>query len=152
MLWSWRVGKWLHEQTMKGCCITHSLPLGSRNQESFLPGFFLSVIKGWLGLYTEVAPGVPALVLCHRWGGTGGSRHVTRVHFQRKRRALSWVWGWPQEEGLTPCLSRQHSPPGFGLHEPFPHHEGREARGGGRKLLDPIKGQRRLTFCVEMPA
>lgn len=35
---------------------------------------------------------------------------------------------------------------------PFPHHEGREPRGGGRKLLGPIKGQRRLTFCVEMPA
>lgn len=152
VLWSWRVGTWLSGQKMKVCHITRSLPLASGNQGSFLPGFFFSALKGWLGLYIQVAPGVPALVPSHQWGGTGGPGRVTCVHFQRKRRALGRVWGWPLEEGLTPCLSRQHLPPGFGLHEPFPHHEGREARGGGRKLLDPIKGQRRLTFCVEMPA
>lgn len=37
------------------------------------------------GVYIEAAPGVPAIVLCHCWGGTGRPRCVTCVHLQRER-------------------------------------------------------------------
>lgn len=87
-----------------------------------------------------------------RWGRTGGPRYVKCVHFQRKRREVIWVWGWPWKEGLAPCLGRQRPPPGFGLQGPCHHHEGREPREGGKTLLDPIKGQRSLTLCLEIPA
>lgn len=86
------------------------------------------------------------------WRGMIGPRYVKCVHFQRRRREINWVLGWPWKEGLVPCLSRQHPPPGYGLHEPFPHDEGREPREGGRKLPDPIKGQKRLALCLEISA
>lgn len=73
---------------------------------------------------------------------------MKRVHFQRKSREGGWVWGWPWEEGLAPCLSRQRPPPGSAFHEPLPHHEGRESREGGKKVLDASKSWRRLTLCL----
>lgn len=74
------------------------------------------------------------------------------VHFQRERRKVIWVSGWPWKEGLTPCLGPQHPPPRLGLQGFFPFHEGRGPREGERELSDPVEGQRRRTLCLEMSA
>lgn len=146
------VAKWT-EKT-KGCYTNHLSPLGSGDQEAFPLGSSATVaVKGWLGPYMAWGSGSGN----HGgeavgWGGPGRPRCVKCVHFQRKRREVSRVWGWPWKEGLAPCLCRQHPPPGFGLHKPFPHHEGREPRDAGKKRLDPIKGQRKLTLCLDIPA
>lgn len=91
MLWMLGVGNWLLGQRNG----KNSIPTtpsqqgqGTRNPCPPLGFLFPPAVKGRLGLCIEAAPGGPAIVLCHQWGGPGGPTCVTCVHLQRKRGQL----------------------------------------------------------------
>ena len=71
--------------------------------------------------------------------------------FKERARRSTRFGGWPPEEGQMLFSADDTHCQGLVSMSLFPIMR-QKPREGGRKLTDPIKGQRRLTFCLEMSA